>query len=73
MLFKKERFVRTQIVMIMTSKGHSICISQNENFDECPYCLCKPCITNEQNRQMLWSSEQELPDRKIGLFERKNY
>ena len=28
-------------------------IQQDENFDECPYCLCRPCITNERNRQ-LW-------------------
>ena len=49
-----------------------ICISQNENCDDCPQCLCKPCITDEQNRQILWSSEPELPDRKIVLFERKN-
>ena len=27
-------------------------ISQNENCDECPHCLRKPCITDEQNRQM---------------------
>lgn len=27
-------------------------IEQNDEFDECQYCLCKPCITHEVNRQM---------------------
>jgi hypothetical protein len=29
-------------------------IEQNDDFDECQYCLCKPCITHEDNRQMWW-------------------
>ncbi len=28
---------------------------------ECAYCLCKPCITDERNRQLWWAAEsQEL-------------
>lgn len=29
-------------------------ISQNENCEECQHCLCRPCITDENNRQMWW-------------------
>lgn len=29
-------------------------IQQNENFDECPHCFCKPCITDEINKQLWW-------------------
>lgn len=25
-------------------------ISQNENCEECQHCLCRPCITDENNR-----------------------
>ena len=32
-------------------------IEQNENFEEYAYCLCRPCITNEGNRQLWWESE----------------
>ncbi|CAC5400035.1 unnamed protein product [Mytilus coruscus] len=35
-------------------------IEQNDNFEECPYCLCKPCITHEHNRQMWWESEIQM-------------
>ena len=53
MLFKEgSTCLSGHKLMIMTSKGHSTCISQNENCDECPHCLCKPCITDEQNRHM---------------------
>ena len=51
----------------------TFCIPQNENCDECPHCFCKPCITNEQNRQMWWSTEPELPDRKNSSFRKEKY
>lgn len=33
-------------------------IKQDESQDECPHCLCRPCITNEQNRQEWWVNQQ---------------
>ena len=29
-------------------------IAQSASDDECPHCLCRPCITNERNRQEWW-------------------
>jgi hypothetical protein len=34
-------------------------IQQQEDAVECPYCLCRPCITNDNNRQMWWETEQQ--------------
>ena len=59
------------ITQMRTLNGHSICISQNENYDGCPNCLCKPCITDEQNRKMSWSNEPELPDGKSSFRKEK--
>jgi hypothetical protein len=31
-------------------------IQQDPNQEECVYCFCRPCITNESNRQLWWES-----------------
>ena len=36
-------------------------IEQDQSQDECPYCFCKSCITNEQNRQLWWHANTEEP------------
>lgn len=33
-------------------------IEHDPESPECPHCLCRPCITNEQNRQMWWESQE---------------
>lgn len=37
-------------------------IEQSMSDPECPFCLCRPCITSEQNRQMWWEQECHTPD-----------
>ncbi len=37
-------------------------IAQDESQDECPYCYCRPCITNERNRQLWWEDENAEPN-----------
>jgi len=32
-------------------------IEQEQEAPECPYCFCRPCITDEQNRQLWWENE----------------
>jgi hypothetical protein len=32
-------------------------IQQDPNSSECIYCFCRPCITDEVNRQMWWETE----------------
>ena len=32
-------------------------IQQDQNIDECPHCFCRPCITNEVNKQQWWEDE----------------
>ncbi|CAG2249384.1 unnamed protein product [Mytilus edulis] len=48
-------------------------IEQNENFDECPYCLCKPCITHENNRQMWWESEVQMAHTRNSSLRKTDY
>ena len=36
-------------------------IGQNNAEEECPYCLCRPCITDETNRQMWWEDHCHAP------------
>ncbi|KAK3108818.1 hypothetical protein FSP39_016352 [Pinctada imbricata] len=36
-------------------------IRQSDMAEECPYCLCQPCITDESNRQMWWPTDNSLP------------
>lgn len=47
-------------------------IAQDEHADECQYCYCKPCITNERNMQLWWESEDSEPSvRNSGLRKEK--
>lgn len=48
-------------------------ISQREGCEECPYCLCKPCITDESNRQMWWESENTEPNKNNNSFRKEKY
>jgi len=36
-------------------------IEQDHTENECAYCLCKPCITHEKNRQLWWEDEDHEP------------
>jgi len=47
-------------------------IEQNDDFEECQYCLCKPCITHEVNRQMWWETENQMPHERNSML-RKSY
>ena len=48
-------------------------ISQNEDAEECPFCLCKPCITDERNRQMWWETETYLPHQRNSRIRKDKY
>ena len=58
--------------LIPNVPGGGYRIPQNEEEDECPYCLCKPCITSEDNRQMWWEDRRtDAHDRNSGLRKEK--
>lgn len=43
-------------------------IPQNQEEEECRYCLCKPCITDERNQQLWWETVPVAPNsRNSGL------
>ena len=43
-------------------------IPHKEDADECPYCFCRPCITDQSNRQFWWEDEsQDAHDRNSGI------
>ncbi len=31
------------------------------NMQECPWCLCTPCVTDNSNRQMWWDNQMHAP------------
>ena len=48
-------------------------IPQDNECDECIYCLCKPCITSERNRQMWWESQNHPARRNNNLLRKDKY
>ena len=36
-------------------------ILQNIDREECPFCLCRPCVTHENNRQLWWEKDPFTP------------
>ena len=34
--------------------GDAFVINHRDNAEECPHCLCRPCITDSGNKQMWW-------------------
>lgn len=48
-------------------------ISQNENCEECQHCLCRPCITDENNRQMWWLSEPVRANERNRVLRKEKY
>ena len=48
-------------------------IPQNKEREECPHCLCRPCITDETNRQMYWPANNAVPNRFSNILRRKMY
>lgn len=36
-------------------------IQMDENAERCPFCLCRPCITDETNRQLWWGLDALVP------------
>ena len=35
-------------------------IEQDDKFDECLYCFCRPCITHDRNRQLWWETDNQI-------------
>ena len=48
-------------------------IEQDQEADECPFCLCRPCITNEQNRQMWWEEQDHAPHERNTFLRKDKY
>jgi hypothetical protein len=38
-------------------------IEHDESESECPFCLCRPCITSEKNKQSWWPTMPSAPHR----------
>ena len=50
---------------------NSFIIHQDPNSEECPFCMCKPCITDENNRQLWWETESQQKHIRNQFEERK--
>lgn len=48
-------------------------IQQDHDQEECIYCLCRPCITDERNRQLWWESENSPPNSRNSSLRKELY
>ncbi|CAC5385921.1 unnamed protein product [Mytilus coruscus] len=48
-------------------------IQQDPSQVECRYCFYKPCITDEQNRQMWWHGQSEVPHQRNSSLRKEHY
>ncbi|CAC5410207.1 unnamed protein product [Mytilus coruscus] len=48
-------------------------IQQDPSQVECRYCFCKPCITDEQNRQMWWHGQSEVSHQRNSSLRKEHY
>ena len=48
-------------------------IAQSSEHEECPHSLCRPCITDENNRQVWWEHEKQLPHDRNSFLRKGNY
>jgi len=48
-------------------------VVQNEDAEECQHCFCRPCMTDDSNRQMWWESENAAPHRRNHFLRKDKY
>ncbi|KAK3084789.1 hypothetical protein FSP39_019086 [Pinctada imbricata] len=48
-------------------------IPQDDNSTECVYCFCKPCITDERNRQLWWETENHAARQNNHALRKEKY
>ena len=48
-------------------------ISQTPGETECLHCFSKPCVTNEQNRQLWWATENQEPSQENNKLRKDKY
>ena len=48
-------------------------IPQSPDEAECMFCLCRPCITHEHNRQFWWEDNNEAPCRRNSALRKEKY
>lgn len=48
-------------------------IPQNQELPECSHCLCRPCITDEQNRQLWWEDENHEPNERNSFLRKDKF
>lgn len=55
------------------SEDNNYRIEQDITIEECMYCLCRPCITDEQNRQFWWENDTQVPHRRNSFLRKEKY
>lgn len=48
-------------------------VEQESDAEECQYCLCRPCITDESNRQLWWETENVEPHKRNSALRKEKY
>ncbi|CAG2248414.1 unnamed protein product [Mytilus edulis] len=68
-LMKYLKMMTTQ----MRKQMKKIVIQQIVDSDDCPFCLCKPCIIDENNIQMWWETEGQQRHRRNNSLRKEKY
>ena len=48
-------------------------IAHDPEFAECTHCLCRPCITDERNRQSWWENASHAPNNRNSSLRKDKY
>lgn len=48
-------------------------VQQNPELPECPYCFCRPCITDECNKQLWWEDENHEPHERNSFLRKDKF
>ena len=55
------------------SNGCGYHIEGDNTQEECPWCLCRPCVTDISNKQLWWESECRVPNAENSKLRKNHY
>jgi len=56
-----------------TDDEHGFQITAIDSEEECPWCLCQPCVTDSSNKQLWWEAGCHAPDANNSKLRKTHY